>query len=222
MGVHKNKFVRITGPPNFVEHTGDTQFLEEYKKKFTTASKKIILFVGRLVELKGTEYLIRSLLEIKNIDVHLIVAGNGVLMDTLKILVSTLELENKVTFFGRADRKQLGYLHDISDIFVCPSIIDSTGSTEGMGLVVPEAMESGLPVIASSVGGLIEMIKHEENGLLVPQKDPLSIAKAIERILSDKTFQSKIITNSKKIVEEFSPQVTGKKYAKALWNVLEN
>jgi len=103
-------------------------------------------------------------------------------------------------------------LRAISDIFVCPSIIDSRGDTEGLPMVILEAMESGLPVIASSVGGIVDVVKHEVSGLLVNQKDPKSIAIAIEKILSDKQLQKKIIENAKKTVKEFSPQEIARQY----------
>jgi len=102
-------------------------------------------------------------------------------------------------------------LHDLSDVFVCPSIIDSKGETEGLGVVIPEAMESGLPVIASSVGGIVDILKNEVNGLLVEQKNPMAIAKAIERIFSDEELKKKMIENSKKTVKEFSPETIAKK-----------
>jgi len=73
-------------------------------------------------------------------------------------------------------------------------------------------MESGLPVVASSVGGIIDIIKNESNGLLVPQKDSISIAKAIEKIISDKKLEEKIIENSKETVNEFSPKMIAVKY----------
>ena len=119
-------------------------------------------------------------METKNI--HLIIVGGGELLEKLKILTKQLKLEKKITFYGRASNQELGWLHDISDVFVCPSIVDSRGITEYLGLVIAEAMESELPVIATSVGGIVDTVKNEINGLLVEQKDSKAIAKAIERI----------------------------------------
>ena len=116
-----------------------------------------------------------------------------------------------IDYQGPSD-EELGKLHDISDIFVCPSIIDSKGETEGLGLVIPEAMESGLPVVATSVGGIVDIVKNEVNGLLVEQKNPKAISKAIERIFSDEELKKKMIENSKKTVMEFFPLTIGKKH----------
>ncbi len=212
MGVSKNKIIKLNVPPNFVTHTTDPNILQSFREKFTEQQYKIILFCGRLVERKGIEYLIRSIPELKINNVHLIVAGGGGLQKHLEELTAKLKLENKVTFFGRASDDEMGRLHDISDVFVCPSIIDSKGNTEYLGLVIPEAMESGLPVIASAVGGIIDTVKNEVNGLLVPEKDPKAIAKAIQRILDDEKFAKKLVQNSKETVKEFSSQIIAKKY----------
>jgi len=112
-------------------------------------------------------------------------------------------------------------LHDISDVSVCPSIIDSQGNIEYLGLVIPEAMESGQPVIASSVGGIVDIIKNEVNGLLVPQKDSAAIANAIERIIKDEELAKKLVENSKATVSEFSPQRIAQKYYEIFQNCVE-
>jgi glycosyltransferase involved in cell wall biosynthesis len=220
MGVKSDKIIKIYAPTEFVIHTSNVEILDKFRKRFTDQSQKIILFVGRLIELKGSEYLIRSLLEIKKFKVHLVIVGYGVLLDQLQNLTKSLGLENVVTFFGGANREELGLLHDISDVFVCPSIVDSSGTTESLGLVIPEAMESGLPVIGTAVGGIVEIIEHEVNGLLVEQKDPKAIAKAIEQILSDKEFEKKIIEKSKETVKEFSPEIIAKKYFDIIQNLV--
>jgi len=113
-------------------------------------------------------------------------------------------------------------LHGVGDVFVLPSIIDSGGETEGLGMVILEAMKSGLPVIASSVGGIIEIIKNEENGLLVPPKDPKSIAVAIEKLLSDSELRKKFIENSKKTLEEFLPQTIAHQHLDIYHNLVDN
>jgi len=220
LGAHEEKITIIKVPPNFVKVETDSKIIEKFRKKITESQSKIILFVGRLVELKGAEYLIRSLIEIKNIDVHLIIAGDGTLKNDLEKLTSYLDLEHKVTFFGRANKQELGLLHSISDVFVCPSIIDSRGATEGLGLVILEAMKSGIPVIASAVGGIPDTVKNEVNGLLVEEKNPKAIANAIERIISDEELKKKIIENSKDTVKEFSPNTIGKKYYEIFQKIL--
>jgi len=220
MGVKENKIIKLNVPPNFVKHTSDKIILESFRKKFTPQSNKIVLFCGRLAERKGVEYLIRAIVEIKLNNIHLIISGDGDLRNKLENIAKQLGLTDKVTFFGHASDAELGMLHDISDVFVCPSIIDSKGNTEYLGLVIPEAMESGLPVIASSVGGIIDTVKNEVNGILVPQKDPKSIARALERVIGDEVLAKKLVENSKATVKEFFPQTIAQEYAKIFQNCI--
>lgn len=220
MGVKENKIIKLNVPPNFVKHTSDKIILESFRKKFTHQSNKIVLFCGRLAERKGVVYLIRAIGEIKLNNIHLIISGDGDLRNKLENIAKQLGLTDKVTFFGHASDEELGMLHDISDVFVCPSIIDSKGNTEYLGLVIPEAMESGLPVIASSVGGITDTVKNEVNGILVPQKDSKSIARALERVIGDKVLAKKLVENSKATVKEFSPQTIAQEYAKIFQNCI--
>jgi len=215
LGVKKEKIIKIGTPPNYVKHTTDKSFLKEFRKKFAKEDQKIILFVGELIELKGAEYAIKSLQYIKD-NVHLIIAGDGILMNDLKKLVKSLNMEEKITFFGMANLEEMGWLHDISDVYVCPPIIDSKGFTENLCKTIPEAMESGLPVIATNVGGVPEVIQNEMTGLLVEQKDSIAIAESIDRFLTDSNLRKKIIPNTKKVVDEFSLEKLEQKYFEAI------
>jgi len=220
MGVNQDKIITLFVPPSFVKHSHNLSSVKTFREKYADSSEKVVLFCGRLVERKGVEFLIRAINELKINNVRLIIVGGGELLEKLQSLTNSLGLDDKITFAGRASTKELGEFHDISNVFVCPSIVDSNGNTEYLGLVIPEAMESKLPVIASSVGGIVDIIKNEENGLLVPQKDSSSLARAIERIISDEKFSLKLVENSKKIVNEFSPAIIGKKYYEIFQNCL--
>jgi len=81
-------------------------------------------------------------------------------------------------------------------------------------------MKSGIPVIASAVGGITDTIKNEVNGLLVEQKNPTAIANAIERIISDEELKKNMIENSKKTVIEFSPRTIGNRYYEIFQKIL--
>ncbi len=221
MGLKNKNISRIFVPPNFIEHDPDKNSLEKFRERFVDPSHKIILFVGGLRQVKGIEYLIKSLLEIKDVKVHLVIVGYGMLQGQLKNLTKLQGLENKVTFFGAATPKEVANFYAISDVFVLPSIIDSGGFTEAMGLVIPEAMRSGLPVVASSVGGIMDIIEDGVNGLLVEQKDPKSIASAIEKILGDNELEKRVVENSKKTVEQFYPETIGKQHLKIFNRVLK-
>jgi len=220
LGVKERKIIVEKVTPNFLKHSNDKKSLAKFRGKFTKPDNQIVLFFGRLVERKGVEYLIRALKEIETKNVHLIISGDGEMFEKLRILTKQLHLESKVTFFGRATDQELALLQEISDIFVCPSIVDSRGITEYLGLVIPEAMEAGLPVIATSVGGIVDTVKNEVNGLLVEQKNPKAIANAIEKYVSNDELKKKMIENSKKTVLEFSPPIIAKKYFDIYQNIL--
>ena len=219
LGVCKNNLITINPTPNFVKHKSDKEKLKIFRQKFVDDDFKIILFVGRLIERKGPEYVVRAVPKIKHPKIHLIVAGGGLLLDELKKLSTELNVQNKVTFFGPPTDEELGYLHDISDAFVMPSIEDSKGETEALGLVIPEAMESNLPVIASAVGGIVDMVKNGENGILVEQKDSIAIAEAVDKLFSDKKFSEELVRNSKKLVNEFLPTTIAKKHMEVFQNL---
>jgi len=222
MGVKERKIIVEKVTPNFLKHSINKKSLDDFRLKFTKPDNQIILFFGRLVERKGVEYLIRALNEMATKNVHLIIAGDGELFEKLRILTKQLQLDSKVTFFGRATDQELASLQEISDIFVCPSIVDSRGMTEYLGLVIPEAMEAGLPVITTSVGGIVDTVKNEVNGLLVEQKNPKAIANAIDKLVSDDDLKKKMIENSKETVKEFSPTVIAQSYFNIFQNLLKN
>jgi len=212
LGVRDEKITVIKPVPNFLPSIKDTMVLEKFKQKFTDSNYKIIFFVGRLVERKGVEYLIKSIPSVKSKNIHVVISGEGHLLEKLKTLTKSFGLEKKITFFEGPTDEELGLLFGISDVFVCPSIIDSKGETEGLGLVIVEAMKFNLPVIAGSVGGILELIKNGENGILVPQKDSDSIASAIDKILQDEELRLSLIENSKKTVQSFLPSSIGQEY----------
>jgi len=222
MGVKSEKFVKIGNPPNYVKHISNSEDLKEFRLKFTDETTKILLFVGNLIELKGAEYAIRALTFIKENKVHLIIAGAGMLENKLKKLVTSLELENKVTFFGLASFEDMGRLYGISDVFVCPPIVDSKGFTENLPKTILEAMESGLPIVATNVGGLAEVVQDEKTGLLVEQKDAQSIGIAVERILGDNSLRDRLGSNSKDIIDEFSLENIEKKYIETISSIIKN
>jgi len=191
MGVNAERIKIMKVPPNFLPHKNDKKLSKDLRNKIVGQSEYLVLFCGRLVERKGVQHLINAFSFLKNHNTCLIVVGGGEMLQDLQSLVEKLKIKNKVIFYGRASDDELSDLRDISDIFVCPSITDKRGITEYLGLVIPEAMESGLPVIASNVGGITDIIEHEKNGLLVKPKDPKSIADAIDRLIQNEDLKRK-------------------------------
>ena len=212
LGIHAEKISIIKSTPNFISNNYSSEELILFKKTHFDLSDTLILFVGRLVENKGIKYLIEAIPKVSKKTLQLVIVGNGPLSIELQDLCKSLNLSNRVTFFQKIDDKDLAMIRTLSDIFILPSIIDSRGITEGLGLVIPEAMYSGLPVIASSVGGIPDIITHMKNGLLVPQKNSTSIAESIDLLLENPDLKNKIIRNSQKTLQEFMSSYIAQQY----------
>jgi len=165
------------------------------RKKLGIAEKERIIFsLGRMVERKGFEYLVKALPEVKE-KAKLVLGGEGPEKKALQELVKELNLTKQVIFAGRIPQKILPYYYRDCDLFVLPAIVDSKGDTEGLGLVLAEAMASGKPVIASKVGGIVDVVDDGENGFLVGQKNPKALAEKINQIFSNPALAKKMAAN---------------------------
>jgi glycosyltransferase involved in cell wall biosynthesis len=160
--------------------------------------KKNFLFLGRLVEQKGVEVLVRAFAKIssKNPESKLLIAGHGQLESKLKYLASSLGIDEQVVFYGWVDKVKRTKLFQESLVLMLPSIWP-----EVAGLSLYEAASCGLPAIASSVGGIPEFIIHNENGFLVPHADVDSLALQMQAVLDNPgmldLFSEKLILKTK-------------------------
>ena len=149
---------------------------------------KIILTVGRVVERKGIAYLLRALPKIAAIlDAKVAIVGKGdpKVEADLHAIVEESRLQDRVVFAGKVPEAQLIEWYQTCDVFCLPAIVDSQGETEGLGVVLLEALNYARPVVASDVGGIPDIIKDGRTGLLCPEKDPDALAAAILKLLSD-------------------------------------
>jgi glycosyltransferase involved in cell wall biosynthesis len=145
-----------------------------------------ILFTGRLIERKGVEYLIRAMpLILRQRPALLQITGDGDQRKNLECLANSLGLRDSVRFLGFVTNGQLDDLYAGCDVYVNPSIVDSRGDTEGLGVTALEAFAHGRPVVASAVGGITDVVKHQRTGLLVPEKDEGALARAILEVLAN-------------------------------------
>ncbi|MAG16007.1 hypothetical protein CMO88_03020 [Candidatus Woesearchaeota archaeon] len=176
----------------------------------------LILTVGRMAEKKGFTYLISAMPKIlkKLPQSKLVIIGDGPKKESLIAQVKELKLENKVIFTGKVTHKELEKWYPTADVFALPSIVTKGGDTEGLGVVLLEAIASGTPVIGSDVGGIPDIIKHNKTGILVPQKDPDKLAGAIVRILGDKKFSKKLAKDATSFVKErFAWSIIAEKFS---------
>ncbi|MGO9754342.1 MAG: glycosyltransferase [Solirubrobacteraceae bacterium] len=136
--------------------------------------------VGRLVPVKAYDVLIRAvaLLKRRGVAIRCVIAGEGPEREQLQRLVGALDCEAEVWLAGL--RSDVPALLAALDVAVLPS------DSEGSPLAVLEYMAAGLPIVATAVGGVPELIENEVHGLLVPPRDAAALAAAIERVICDR------------------------------------
>ena len=183
---------RLTDKPINVVPFGCT-VTERARAEASPGAAKQLLFAGRLIRRKGLDYLLKALpIVLASERVHLHVVGDGDMADTWKSMASLLDLDHVATFHGIVSNERLEELYASADAFVLPAIVDDRGDTEGLGVVLVEALTFGTPVVASNVGGISDVIIDGETGLLVPEKDEKALAAAIVRLLDDRDLAQRL------------------------------
>ncbi len=107
-----------------------------------------------------------------------------------------------IIFTGKLSPEDLANEYKTANVFTLPAIVDSKGDTEGLGVVLIEAMELGLPIVASNVGGIPDVVIDEKSGILVPEKDPVALADAFKRLASDPSLVEKLLAGARKRIDE--------------------
>ena len=169
-------------------------FLEQ-KFKIEKNNNKIIMFVGNLKTVKGCEYLIIAFSELLKVcnrdDIMLYFIGDGDKKRDLVKMTKSLGVDKKVFFLGSKPHDQIPLWLNISDIFVLPSI------SEGFPTIIPEAMMCGVPVIASDVGGISEIITTNKTGFLTKPGNIEEIVSCIKLLLDNENIRQQIIETAK-------------------------
>jgi L-malate glycosyltransferase len=175
---------RITVIPNFVDGSVYTPRAGNLRALFPDVGgwdgpnpPRVLLHASTFRAVKRIDDAVRAVSTITSPNVLLLLSGEGPERPHIEALVTELGLAGRVRFVGTATR--LVELLPLADLFVLPS------ETESFGLAALEALASGVPVVASAVGGLPEVVRDGETGLLVPPEDPAALARAIESLLTD-------------------------------------
>ena len=196
----------------------------EIGEKYNLKDYFMILSSGRMVERKGFRYIIEALPDVleKFSNTKLIISGDGPERENLENLVATLGLRVNVIFSGFIPQGDFPKYMAACDVFVLPAIVDRTGDTEGLGLVLVEAMASGRPVIGSNVGGIPYIIREAEKcGFLVEPKNISELSEKIIILLKDESLREKFGVNGRKVVEErFSWDKIAERYLDELERVM--
>jgi len=150
-----------------------------------------VLFVGRLVERKGVEVLVQAIAEGRGSfgrPVELRIVGTGEWRPTIAAAIEAANLgasASRAVLLGRLSDADLRREYEAADIFVLPAVRDAKGDTEGLGVVLLEALRFERPVIGSDIGGIPDIIRPGETGLLCPPGQPRALAAAIDELIRD-------------------------------------
>lgn len=171
------------------------------------------LFVGKLIPKKGVNYLLEAvnILKTENMDFQLIIAGGGPEEDKLKQYTRKSGIDKFVSFYGWVKHDNLPELYAKSDILIIPSVFDEKGETEGMPVVILESLACGIPVIASRISGITDIIKDLYNGWLVDPADSTALAKIMKLVYKNDNM---VVFNKNclSVVSAFSIEKTAQRY----------
>ncbi len=161
---------------------------------------------ARFVEMKGHTYLLEAvrLLADRGVHVHVDFAGDGPLREQLAGKAKELALQNRVAFLGMLPHDKL--LEEMQagawSMLVLPSIETDSGEKEGIPVAIIEAMSSRVPVVSTTTGGIPELFEGVDEALLVPPKDPVALAEAIERLVGEPLLRERLVESGYRRVEE--------------------
>ena len=217
MRVSNNKVETI---PNGIDiHKFESYEDITYLKKYFQIgeNEKIIGSIGRLTEQKAYEYLLRAFnIVLKDSpNTKLIIVGEGNLRESLEKLSRNLQIEDRVIFTGI--RQDIPNLLRLFDVFALSSL------WEGQPITIMEAMAAGKPIVVTDVGGNREILGQDKYGLIVPPKQPVALAKAISKVLSDKKLAEKLGNDAKAYsTEKLSHLGMVRKYESVFDSVINN
>jgi glycosyltransferase involved in cell wall biosynthesis len=165
-----------------------------------------LLCIGTLHEVKGQTYLIEAcqLLQKRGIEVDCHFAGDGPDLDALTAQAAAAGLTDRMHFHGRLTRGEIVQLLHSADVVVTPSVPSRDGRREGIPVALMEAMGSGVPVVASDLSGIPELVENDVCGLLAPPRDVDALADALERLYYDPALRRRLGEAGRdKVVREF-------------------
>ncbi len=173
-----------------------------------------ILFVGRHIERKGICYLIEAAKYLPKDKFEIRIVGVGDLTEELKQQAHQVATSDEaitgneyggpcdIIFTGKLSPEALEAEYRNANVFTLPAIVDSKGDTEGLGVVLIEAMELNLPIVASNVGGIPDVVVDNVSGLLVPEKNPEALADAFKRLAADPALVANLLSGARKRIND--------------------
>lgn len=215
LNIYKNNKTKLSHIPNGINTS-------KYQKQNTpvTIYEKFqinfpyLLFIGRLTEIKGLDFLLQAMPTInsKFPKLKLVIAGDGPEKKDLVELVTKLKIKKQVIFLGKVSNKETNQLYSYASIFIAPSILVK-GQAEGFGMVILEALACEVPVIATNTGGIKEIISHRKNGLLVEEKNSEALSDAVLELLKNGNLRDRFRKKGRELVlNNYSWKTISQKY----------
>jgi len=164
----------------------------------------VFLHVARLVEKKGTAYLLQAFAEVlaRIPEARLEIVGDGPLRASLESLARELGIAHRVAFLGARPHADVRVRLGQSWCLVLPSVTARNGDAEGLGMVLLEAAASGVPTVATRHGGIPEAVRDGESGILVPERNARELAGAMLQIATDAALRGRMAACARRMVEE--------------------
>ena len=176
----------------------------------------VVLGVGRLVEKKGFEYLIKAAPKIisKNKKIHFVLVGDGELKQDLENMAKHLGVSDRFKFLGTVSYQKMNMYYNMADIFILPSIRDKKGNLDDQSVAVMDAMACGKPVITSDFKGYKQVIQSGKDGILIPEKSVSNIVRSVLALSLDSRRRRILgMSAGSKIQNDFSWTLIGGKYS---------
>ncbi|CAK8724611.1 Glycosyltransferase involved in cell wall bisynthesis [Candidatus Electrothrix aarhusensis] len=201
----------------------DQQRSCELRAAYKKGAGPLLIFVGRLVEEKGADDLLAAVaLLCKTLpDTTALILGTGQNEEALKKSVQQLGISDRIFFIGWVEQHDIPTYLAAADIFVGPSKQSYDGRHEAQGLSFLEAMFAGIPVIASSIGGIKDTVIHEKTGLLIPENSPSSIAESVIRLVQDKNLKNLLVTQARKVSNKFTRKICATRFSRLFEKQIE-
>jgi glycosyltransferase involved in cell wall biosynthesis len=223
LGARPDKVFIMPYASNIVFKEADYKEARRIRESLNIASKKVIFFVGRLVDQKGVNYLLEvfAMIRKERDDVALLIVGDGEAKAKLEAQAADLGVKDSARFVGFQSNEKLAAYYLAGDICAVPSI--TLGQADVWVRTVNDAMQAGKPVVATSaVGASFDMIEEGENGFIVPERDGAALYQALKKLVVSPELAKKMGEKSKLIVEqrfEYPQMIDG--FSRAIEAVLD-
>jgi len=169
------------------------------RRRLALTGEPLVVAAGRLVKKKGFEYLIDAMAPLA--DVHLAIAGEGDLDRELRARATASPARARIHFLGNVAQDDVAAWFGAADVVAIPSVRDDSGNVDGLPNTVLEALASGTAVVATPAGGIASVVREDETGVLVGERDVAALSSAMARLLADPARRARLGAAGRAAVE---------------------